>query len=172
MIKIFLSILLFPFLLFANSDKCNIDSSILKTIAQVERHQDKNVGYQYLISFNNGKDAKLAKKQIGKTIFLDSRTIDCKNKQLCTKITNYLINEKITNLDLGAFQINYKFHKMKIENYFSFQKSYLKACSYLTKLVKEYGYTWRTIAMYHSATPKYNYNYLKKISMLTTKKGD
>lgn len=164
--KLFLSICLLSLSLFANNYKCNLDSSILKTIAEIERHKDRDVGYQYLISLNNRKDAKLARKQLGKTIFLDSRTIDCKNRQLCTKITNFLISEKITNLDLGVFQINYKFHKMRTEDYFSFKKSYLKACSYITKLIKKYGYNWRTIAMYHSATPKYNYKYLKEISTL------
>ena len=172
MIKLFLSICILSFSLFANNSKCDVDSSILKIIAEAERHHKKEIGYQYLISFNNKKDAKLAKTQIGKNVFLDSRTIDCKNKQLCKKITNFLIEQKITNLDLGAFQINYKFHKMKIEDYFLFKKSYLKACAYISKLIRNHGYNWRTIAMYHSATPKYNYRYLKKISRLTIKKGE
>jgi len=172
MIKLFLSIFLLSFSLFASNNKCDIDSSILKIIAKAERHSQKEVGYPFLISFNNKNDAKLVKSQIGKSIFLDSRTIDCKNKKLCKKITNFLIEQKITNLDLGAFQINYEFHKMKVEKYFSFKESYFKACSFISKLIKNHGYNWRTIAMYHSATPKYNYRYLKKISMLTIKKGE
>jgi hypothetical protein len=171
MIKLILSIWLLTISVFANNSKCNVDSSLLKIIAEVEKHNQKEVGYEYLISFNNKRDAKFTKNKIGKKIFLDKRTIDCKNKQLCKKITNFLIKQKITNLDLGAFQINYKYHKMEIEDYFSFKKSYLKACGLLSKLIKNYGYSWRTIARYHSATPEYNYKYLKKISMLN-KKGD
>jgi len=168
--KLILSVLTFVSILFGN-DTCDVDSSILKIIAEVERHNKREIGYQYLISFNNKKDAKQIRKQLGKDIFIDSRTIDCLNKKLCKKITTFLIEQKITNLDLGAFQINYRFHKMKMEDYFIFEKSYFKACSLVSNLIKIYGYNWRTIARYHSATPKYNYRYLKKISMIT-KKGD
>jgi len=170
--KLFLSICLLPFLLFANNiNKCKLDPSILVTIAKVEKNKKRKAGYPYLISFNNKSDAIFIRKKLGKTIFLDQRTIDCKNKKLCKDITNFLVSQKITNLDLGPFQINYKYHKMRVEDYFSFKKSYFKACNFISKLIKENGYNWRTIAMYHSATPKYNYNYLKKISLLT-KKGE
>ena len=85
--------------------------------------------------------------------------------KLCTDITTYLVKQKkIYNLDLGAFQLNYKYKKMKIKNYFSFSKSYKKACAILNGLIDKYGYSWKSIARYHSGTPKYNYAYLEKIS--------
>ena len=146
---------------------CSVDKSIMEIIAFTEKHNKKEAGYEYLISFNNKRDGKLIKKQLGKDIFLDNRTIDCRNQKLCVQITKYLVNKQhIKNLDLGAYQINYKYHKMPFSNYFSFKKSYLKACSIVSNLIKKHGYSWRTIAMYHSATPRYNYAYLKKISTI------
>jgi len=143
---------------------CHVDKSIMEIIAFAEKHNKKEAGYEYLISFNNKRDSKLIQKQLGKKLFLDNRTIDCKNQKLCVQITKYLINTKhIKNLDLGAYQINYIYNKIPLNNYFSFEKSYLKACNIMSSLINKYGYTWKTIAMYHSATPKYNYAYLEKI---------
>ena len=150
---------------------CSIDNDIMLSILKTESHKDKTIGYPYLISFNNRIDQKIVRKTSIKKYLLDNRTIDCKDKDTCIKITKTLLEVGINNLDLGAFQINYEFHKMKVEKYFSFKESYFKACSFISKLIKNHGYNWRTIAMYHSATPKYNYNYLKKISLLT-KKGE
>ena len=44
-------------------------------------------------------------------IYIDSRTLDCKNRNNCIKILNYLEENNINNLDLGAFQLNYVHHK-------------------------------------------------------------
>ncbi|WP_457748596.1 hypothetical protein [Sulfurimonas sp.] len=148
----------------AENNTCKLDSSILAIIAKAERSTQRETGYSYLISFNNKKDATKIKNELGSSIFLDNRTIDCRNKKLCIDITSYLIKNKIINLDLGAFQINYKYHKMPIESYFSFKDSYYRACNIIEELIKKNGYNWQTIARYHSATPKYNYAYLKHLS--------
>ena len=171
MLKLLISSIILTSSLFAKN-ACSLDGSILSLIATIEGHRKKDIGYPYLVSFNNKKDAKKIKSKLGSDIFLDNRTIDCKNRELCTKITNFLIyTENITNLDLGAFQINYTFHKMKTKDYFSFDESYKKACSFLEELVKRHGYSWETIARYHSGTPKYNYAYLKKISYIIKDKN-
>lgn len=170
--------LFFVFVFFAvtiNAEEiqyCKISPEILKTIAMVERHPKRETGYPYLISFNSKKDSKKissALEEHSKELFLDARTIDCRNSELCKKITSYIVvQQKIENLDLGPYQINYKWHKMPLKNYFSFENSYIKACRLIEDLVDKHGYTWRTIARYHSGTPKYNYAYLQKISKLLT----
>ena len=162
--KLFLSICLLPFLLFANNiNKCKLDPSILVTIAKVEKNKKRKAGYPYLISFNNKSDAIFIRKKLGKTIFLDQRTIDCKNKKLCKDITNFLVSQKITNLDLGPFQINYKFHKFKIKKYFNISESYYIACNYIEDNVKKYGKNWYAVAGYHSFSLTHNLEYQKNL---------
>ena len=155
------------------TNECNIDFSIFNMIALAEKHPKKEVGYSYLISFNNANDSKRIKNKIGNELFLDNRTMDCKNEKLCVKILDYLIaEEKITNLDIGAFQLNYDWHKIEYKNYFSLQHSYDKACKIITNLINKYGYSWETIAKYHSFTPKHNYKYLKIISSVLGVKNE
>lgn len=146
---------------------CSVPIEIIEVIAKVERHAKRPVGYQYIIAFNNQDEARRAKEKLGNELFLDWRTIDCKNQNLCTKILSYVSEElKIDNMDLGSFQINYHHHKMPMNDYFSFEKSYIKACDYLETLIANYGYSWQTIAKYNHKNPKVNYAYLQKISTI------
>ena len=145
---------------------CSVPTKILEVVAKFERHAKRPIGYQYIIAFNNQDEAKRAKEAIGKDLFLDWRTIDCKNENLCMKILSYVSQElNIDNMDLGSFQINYHHHKMPIRDYFSFEKSYIKACNYLETLIANYGYSWQTIAKYNHKNPKVNQPYLEKITM-------
>lgn len=153
--------------------QCKVSPVILEAIAKVERHAKRPPGYPFLISFNNEQEAKVVQDIIGKEVFLDWRTIDCKNSEICIKISEYVIHTlSIQNMDLGAYQINFKHHKMPLKNYFSFEDSYFKACHFLETLINQHGYTWETIARYHSATPKYNYAYLEKISTILKKENN
>ena len=146
---------------------CSVPPMVLETIAKVERHAKRAPGYPYIIAFNNMDDAKVVKQVLGNELFLDWRTIDCINSSICQKLTSYIVKEhKIHNMDLGAYQINYYYHKMPIDYYFSFEKSYIKACKYLETLISNHGYSWETIARYHSSTPQYNHAYLQKISTI------
>jgi hypothetical protein len=94
---------------------------------------------------------------------LNSRAIDCKNQNICVKITNVLLEHNINNLDLGAFQINYKYHKLPIKDYFNLKTSYAKAEQIVTGHIKRYGYNLRAIANYHSKTPVLNKAYREKL---------
>ena len=150
---------------------CKINPKLLEVIAVIEQHPKKGPGYPYIISFNELEDSKQVQSVLGNELFLDSRTIDCKNSQLCQKITSYIIREQnIENMDLGAYQINYRSHKIPMDYYFSFEQSYIKACKFLETLVDKHGYSWETIARYHSSTPKYNYAYLQRISTVLGEK--
>lgn len=154
------SILLFLGLtmaLFA-SDTCKIESNIIVSILGVEGHPKKRLGYEYLICFNNESDARTIKKFLPE-LFLDSRTIDCKSAAICQTLTEKLLSLGITNVDLGSFQLNLKWHRYPVDTYFDFNKSYKVACGYLEEMIAKYGYNWYAIASYNSQTPIHNQKY-------------
>lgn len=161
-----ISILFCLIFLFNNdleANTCSVHNNIMKSILMEERHTIKNIGYEYLISFNNSCEATRY-KDVYDNLFLDSRTIDCKNLNTCINILKNLLANGITNLDLGPYQLNYIHQKVPHEShYFSFIDSYYKACSYVEKNIKEFGYTWYAIAAYHSKTPSLNDRYRKKL---------
>lgn len=145
--------------IFAN--ECSIDDKVMFAIAENERSKYKPIGYPYLISLNNSSD----KDKLGESLkkyMLDGRTIDCKYSELCIKILDLLIKNKITNLDLGAYQINYIFYKIPLNEYFDISKSYLKACKIVKKHTKK-DMSWKNIAKYHSGTPEFNKIYREKL---------
>ncbi|AXH16404.1 hypothetical protein CP985_03405 [Malaciobacter mytili LMG 24559] len=139
--------------------KCTVDYEVMELIAIAEKHKNKEVGYPYLISFNDSLEySKLLKNHNFKK--LDNRTLDCYSINNCTLILDNLISLGITNLDLGPYQFHYKSHKSnKLEEYFILEKSYMKACNFLEKLIKKYGNSYETLAKYHSSTEKFNKNY-------------
>lgn len=157
-----LSALIQASLLAKKETECKLGYSTMFLIAMNEKHLKKEVGYPYLISLNNKTEKKRIFQKY-KKYFLDNRTIDCKNKKLCTIIASDMIKNNITNLDLGAFQINYGFHKFKIENYFDLKKSYNISCSIASKYVNDKDLTFENIAKYHSQTRKYNQLYAKSL---------
>jgi len=133
-------------------------------IAKNERHIKREIGYPYIISFNGTVPVELERVLTEYGIEkLDNRSFDCKSLKKCIVATTYLIDKGFKNLDLGAFQINYKYHEFDISSYFSLKESYKNACSILINNIKEYGYSLETIAGYHSFTKKHNLKYAKKI---------
>jgi len=153
--------LLFASTLLLSANECKLDKKILYSILLNESLPQK-IGYPHIISFNEDSDAARAKK-VYKKYFLNNRTIDCKNENTCKNILTNLTQHNIVNLDVGAFQINYKYHTMPIENYFRFSDSYKYACGFITELINEHGYNWKAIASYHSKTEKYNNRYRRKL---------
>jgi type VI protein secretion system component Hcp len=156
-----LILIILPILL--SAEKCNIDTKVMYSILLNESYSKKTVGYQYLISFNNESDAKIARNSKLKRFFLNKRTIDCKNTQVCVNMLKQLKNAKITNLDLGPYQINFRHHKLELSHYFNLKQSYLYACSYVNDMIDKHGYNWYAIASYHSQTPYYNKRYKDKL---------
>lgn len=156
-------LVLFTFLLSINifASECSVEDTIMYSIAEVEKSKHRAVGYQYLISFNKSDDAEEVEDTF-KALMIDKRTMDCNSQELCVEITTYLIDKGIVNLDLGAFQINYRVWKMKHSDYFDLRKSYQKACKIVTGNNKN-GWTWKRVANYHSRTPKYNKKYKKRL---------
>lgn len=158
--RVILVLLLLSISTFAK-EQCTIDKKILYSIL-LNESLPQRAGYENIISFNNTNDAKRAKTVYSK-YFVNARTLDCKNKKLCVGILTHLTRSNIKNLDVGAFQINYKFHKLDADKYFSYKDSYKYACEFISDLIKEHGYNWYAIASYHSKTPKYNLAYQKKL---------
>jgi len=144
--------------------ECSLSYSTMYLIAMNERATEKEIGYPYLISFNKKKDAQEAKK-IYKELFFNSRTLDCKNADSCTKILSSLLDNGSDNLDLGAFQINYHFHKIPISHYFKIDKSYSKSCEIAEKFIDKNNVTFEDLARYHSSTKKYNARYARALEI-------
>lgn len=143
--------------------KCSIEKEIIYSILLNEGLK-KKAGYEYIISFNNSYEADKIRKTELKNMFINNRTIDCKNRQLCSYILYELTKINIINLDLGAFQINYKFHNLDtLADYFDIHKSYIFACKYIENCVKQYGDNFKAYACYHSRTKEHNEKYQKNL---------
>ena len=132
------------------------------SIAQVEKHPKRVLGYQYLISFNNKDDAILA-ASVYPYLFIDTRTMDCEDSYTCADILYNLQMYGINNLDCGTYQINAKYWQMDdFEDYFDLEKSFKRACEIVQYHTKT-KLSWTNIAKYHSGTPKYNEKYKQKL---------
>jgi hypothetical protein len=176
--KLILLIAFFSSYLFANTNKiftgatwldCPFDYGLLRLIATAERHAKRDIGYPYLISFNNPEDSGQITPDIYNYIKLDNRTIDCLNYENCIHIANTLLEKQIYNIDFGGFQLNYRFNKIETNLFFEIEGSYRRACNNLVTLVNNYGYSWETIAKYHSFTKKHNIKYQVLLKNLITK---
>lgn len=149
-----------------NNQECTLSHKIIYGIAKNERHAKRDVGYPYIISFNNNEDLEMVKDDLKQLnlIILDNRSVDCKSKEICAAVTKYLVeNYKIVNLDLGAFQHCYIYYKYPYENYFDLKKSYQKTCEIVEDDIKKYGFTWETIARFHNSKEGLNKIYRDKL---------
>ena len=93
--------------------------------------------------------------------------IKCGSSEQCSMQAQALIDGGITNLDLGPYQINYKYHpNPMLHEYFEDTSAREQANAILTKLVKSFGYSWETLGRYHhfSATDRTrNERYYRKM---------
>lgn len=160
-----LSLLFCSSSLFANmNETCNLENDYMLSILMNEHHPKKPIGYEYIISFNEKKDAEIIKQYLAKDWFIDNRSIDCRAQGYCIQIIEALEKLNIKNVDLGPFQLNFKYQKVpSYSDYFDFSRSYLKACSYATQMLKERGHDWRGLAAYHSKTETFNEIYRNKL---------
>lgn len=142
--------------------QCSVGYEVMYEIARNERHPKRPVGYPFLISLNQPKNSAVLEEY--KAMFLDKRTLDCKDKETCIAITDALIKSGMKNIDLGGFQFHYSSHPEKdLSVYFDLNASYAKACRFLEALAAKHGWGWETIGRYHSATPPHNKKYYSQI---------
>jgi len=152
--------------------KCITDPVIMYSIAEIEHHVSRNIGYPYLISFNNKTIAQKAiHDKYLSNLFIDNRTLDCMNKQKCKKTLQYIRNKYTNNLDCGGFQINDKSWGFNSDIYFSIQKSYQCACKMVQKHNKN-EWSFENIAKYHSKTKSVNKKYREKLKQTIKKNID
>jgi hypothetical protein len=150
------------------SKECKVPHEIMYAIASVESHEKKEIGYPYLISFNDINDYKKISYILDDfkfTSMRDNRTIDCLSESNCIAIADRLILNGIENIDMGAYQICYYWNKnIKLNIAFNLIKSYLFACNKVYSHIKEKNDdSISTIARYHSKTPSLNQAYAKKL---------
>lgn len=147
-------------------ENCRVKYDVLYTIASVESHPKRAVGYPFIISFNNKAEMqKIQEAGVLRGLMyekLDNRSLDCKDLKTCSTLLQTLLSHKITNLDLGAFQLNYRFVRLQQEEYFLIESSMREACRILMELNQRYGdWNMEILAKYHSYRPKYNKKYQK-----------
>ena len=135
-------------------DECPIPYSVMYAIAKNEGHWKRPVGYPYIISLNGKKNAEKAKSLLGDVLFIDRRTIDCENSKKCVTIAEKLLHYGIRNIDLGAFQINYRWHPGRLADYFDTASGYRISCGILYSIVRKDGWNWNSIGKYHAYSDK------------------
>jgi len=100
-----------------------------------------------VIRLNAVEDAQRAKAA---GFAVNGHIIRCNSTEECTAQAQALINGGITNLDLGPYQINYKYHpNPMLHEYFIDSIEREHANRIITGLVKSYGYSWETLGRYH-----------------------
>ncbi len=117
----------------------------------------------YVIRINAIEDAQRA---AAAGFSVNGHLIRCGSTQECSMQAQALIDGGITNLDMGAYQINYKYHPNPfLHEYFEENVAREKANTILTKLVKSFGYSWETLGRYHHAPsdPARNARYYRKM---------
>lgn len=153
-----------------------VPTALLFSIAKAE---NCNIFYPYIISINSRKDIKKLRKikeNLNLKLNIKNKTIYCYNLKNCVKISKSLIKKGIINIDLGSFQINYKYHKLPLSYYFNIKKSAKFVDNYIFNLAKNFKmWNWKILAAYHSFTPKENTKYIilvnKYYSKLFNKKN-
>lgn len=155
-------------------ESCNLPYEVMYSIAQTESGY-RDGGYEFVIGVNNSTDIDKAKQLLKgyNGEWIENKTFDCKNKDNCISASKALINARIVNIDMGAFQINYKWHKEHlstgVEAAFILPEAYVITCDLVNECIKTYGYNWKGISCYHSRTPDRNIGYANKLAKVINK---
>lgn len=144
-------------------DNCVIPDIALETILITENKKK----YPFYIRTNSDSTLNVFNAIVNKFPHKktkDKMVIDCLSEENCTVIAGILIKNKISNLDLGLFQVNYPSYPDKFEKYFDVDLSYQKACSVIVdKINIKKKWDWDVFAGYHSFTKELNDIYEKKL---------
>lgn len=137
---------------------------VLDAIKHCECLKENGECNPHVIRINAAEDAQRA---AAAGFAVNGHLIRCGSTQECTLQAQALIEGGVTNLDLGPYQINYKYHPNPfLHEYFEESMAREKANAILTKLVKSFGYSWETLGRYHhfSATDRTrNERYYRKM---------
>jgi hypothetical protein len=120
---------------------------VLDAIKHCECLKEAGTCNPHVIRINAAEEAQRAQAA---GFDVNGHLIKCGSTQECTTQAQALIEGGITNLDLGAYQINFKYHpNPMLHEYFEENLAREKANAILTKLVKSFGYSWETLGRYH-----------------------
>lgn len=89
-----------------------------------------------------------------------------KDKNIASQTIRRALDEGITNIDIGAAQINYKWHGHKfssIEDMLSPEVNIHYAAKLLAKLKQQHGNWHKAIRIYHSSNLKYYRQYSRRV---------
>ncbi len=122
---------------------------VLDAIKHCECLKENGQCNPHVIRINQTEDAQRA---AAAGFAVNGHLIRCGSTQECALQAQALIEGGITNLDMGPYQINYKYHPNPyVHEYFEEQTAREKANGILTRLVKSFGYSWETLGRYHHA---------------------
>ena len=122
---------------------------VLDAIKHCECLKEKGQCVPHVIRINAPEEAERAKMA---GFDVNGHLIRCGTTEQCTAQAQALIQGGIVNLDLGPYQINYKYHPNPlVHEFFEEHTAREKANTILTRLVKSFGYSWETLGRYHHA---------------------
>ncbi len=130
---------------------------VLDAIKSAECYKENGVCNPNFIRINRDKDVLTAKKN---NIKMRGYIIKCDNPQTCSGYVGKLLDLGIKNMDLGPYQTNYYWQHGRWQDnndysaYFRHESSEGRAREILRSLIKEHGYSWRTLGRYHHFDPK------------------
>lgn len=154
---------LLPFLLVIglNADSLELPSVVMDAIVNTEAYKENGVINPYVVCLNTKADIQKATEY---GMVVDGRAIKCKSEELCVETVLALEMLGIKNVDVGAYQINLVFHPTdSVEDYFNMDTARASAEAIVLGHIKRDGYTWESIAKYHSGTPELNRRYAMKL---------
>lgn len=120
----------------------NIPSGLLKSIAKVES------GF-----------TPLSLNAVGKTMKFTTK------EEVLAKITE-LLEQGITNIDIGVMQLNYRWHSKQFNNIEAMlipEQNIYYAAQLLSGFYKQYGSWQQAVRYYHSAKPQHHKQYSRKV---------
>lgn len=163
----FVSLIMAASLLHADGELTNdirMPDIVLDAIKHCECLKEEGQCIPHVIRINVIEDAQRAQAA---GFAVNGHLIKCGSTEQCTAQAQALIAGGITNLDLGPYQINYKYHpNPMLHEFFEENDAREKANTILTRLVKSFGYSWETLGRYHhfSATDRTrNERYYRKM---------
>jgi hypothetical protein len=122
---------------------------VLDAIKHCECLKENGQCIPHVIRINASEEAERAKMA---GFQVNGHLIRCGSTEQCTAQAQALIEGGIVNLDLGPYQINYKYHpNPMVHEFFEESTAREKANAILTRLVKSFGYSWETLGRYHHA---------------------
>jgi hypothetical protein len=120
---------------------------VLDAIKNAECLTENGVCNPNVIRINEDNDINIAKLNDFKPV---GHIIRCLSVNECSETANKLIQLGVINIDLGAYQINYKYHKnIELPNFFEEEIERSLTNDILVILVSKFGYSWETLARYH-----------------------